>query len=303
MYDIIIIGAGPAGLTAALYAARAGKTALIIEKSTFGGQITYSPKIENYPGIPVMTGNEFADKMVDQVLSRGVEAEIGEVTGIEIKDNRIKTVKTSSGDFDGKAVIIAVGAKHRKTGAKGEEKFLGSGISFCAVCDGDFYAGKEVAVIGGGNSALQEAVLLSEKCKKVTMVQNLPYFTGEASTLGVLKSKPNVEFITSVTVDSFNGDENLKSITLLHSDGEKSELPVDGVFVAIGLAPENKAFEDVASLDKFGYFDSGEDCVTKTSGIFVAGDCRKKSIRQITTASADGSVAALAACNYTDLLV
>lgn len=297
MYDIIIIGAGPAGLTAALYARRAGKSVLVIEKSNFGGQITFSPKIENYPGIPVMSGNEFADKMTEQVLSHGAEVEIDEVISIESRDD-CKTVRTSMSSFDCKAVIIAIGVKHRKTGAKGEERFLGNGISFCAVCDGDFYAGKEVAVIGGGNSALQEAILLSEKCKKVTLVQNLPYFTGEESTLKILQSKDNVEFITSAVVDSFDGEEKLSSVTLLRDDGAKSALGVDGVFVAIGLLPENKAFENVIALDGYGYADSGEDCLTVTKGIFVAGDCRKKSIRQITTACADGSTAALAACNY-----
>lgn len=300
MYDIIIIGAGPAGLTAALYARRAGKTALIIEKSTFGGQITFSPKVENVPGTQAISGNAFADAMVEQVLSHGAEVELDEVTGIE-DNGTFKTVKTTGGSFDGKTVIIAVGVKHRMTGAPGEEKFLGDGISFCAVCDGDFYAGKEVAVIGGGNSALQEAVLLSEKCKKVTMVQNLAYFTGEAKTLEVLKSRPNVEFITSSVVDSFCGVDKLSSVTLRHDDGTTSSLYVDGVFVAIGLVPSNKAFENVCELDKHGYAASGEDCLTKTPGIFVAGDCRSKKIRQITTAAADGSVAALAACNFIDL--
>lgn len=300
MYDIIIIGAGPAGLTAALYARRAGKTALIIEKSTFGGQITFSPKVENVPGTQEISGNAFADAMVEQVLAHGAEVELDEVTGIEDK-GAFKTVKTTGGSFDGKTVIIAVGVKHRMTGAPGEEKFLGDGISFCAVCDGDFYAGKDVAVIGGGNSALQEAVLLSEKCRKVTMVQNLPYFTGEAKTLEVLQSRPNVEFITSAVVDSFCGDGKLSSVTLRHDDGTTSSLTVDGVFVAIGLIPSNKAFENVCELDKYGYAASGEDCLTKTPGIFVAGDCRGKKIRQITTAAADGSVAALAACNFIDL--
>lgn len=300
MYDIIIIGAGPAGLTAALYARRAGKTALIIEKSTFGGQITFSPKVENVPGTQEISGNAFADAMVEQVLAHGTEVELDEVTGIEDK-GAFKTVKTTGGSFDGKTVIIAVGVKHRMTGAPGEEKFLGDGISFCAVCDGDFYAGKDVAVIGGGNSALQEAVLLSEKCRKVTMVQNLPYFTGEAKTLEVLQSRPNVEFITSAVVDSFCGDGKLSSVTLRHDDGTTSSLTVDGVFVAIGLIPSNKAFENVCELDKYGYAASGEDCLTKTPGIFVAGDCRGKKIRQITTAAADGSVAALAACNFIDL--
>lgn len=300
MHDIIIIGAGPAGLTAALYALRAGKSVLIIEKSNFGGQVTFSPKIENFPGNIRMSGNEFADRFVEQVLEHGADIELDEVTGIEDR-GAVKFVRTTSGGFEGKAVIIAVGVKHRKTGAPGEEKFLGEGISFCAVCDGDFYAGKTVAVIGGGNSAMQEAILLSEKCKKVIMVQNLPTFTGEQKMLEILRSRTNVGLITSSVVESFEGEEKLSGVVIKNDSGEKTLLSVDGVFVAIGLVPSNDCFGDVCGLDKYGYFASGEDCLTKTPGVFVAGDCRSKRIRQITTAASDGSVAALAACGYIDL--
>lgn len=300
MHDIIIIGAGPAGLTAALYALRAGKTALILEKSSFGGQMTYSPKIENFPGTSQISGNELAEQLIDQVLSHGADIEPEEATGIEDLGGTKKVI-TTSGSYEGKAVIIAAGVKHRMTGAEGEEKFLGEGISFCAVCDGDFYSGKEVAVIGGGNSALQEAVLLSEKCKKVTLVQNLPYFTGEKRLLDVLSERKNVEYITGSTVRRFEGDGKLSAVIITDERGKELALSVDGVFVAIGLIPSNEIFSSVCGLDDRGYFDSGEDCKTKTPGIFVAGDCRRKNIRQITTACADGSVAALAACNFIDL--
>ncbi len=302
MYDIIIIGAGPAGLTAALYALRADKTVLVLEKGTFGGQITYSPQIENYPGFATMSGNEFADKLVDQVLSQGADIEMETVT--EIRDNgATKTVVTEDGEHEAKAVIIATGVKHRQTGLAKENEFVGEGVSYCAVCDGAFFKGQTVAVLGGGNSALQEAVLLSEGCKKVYVIQNLDFFTGEARLVEKLKEKDNVEFIMGTVITALKGDTTLNGLKLKkEADGSESDLEVDGLFVAIGLIPNNKAFADIAGLDEWGYIDSDESCVTKTAGVFVAGDCRKKQIRQITTAAADGSVAALAACRYIDSL-
>ncbi|MBP3696123.1 MAG: FAD-dependent oxidoreductase [Clostridia bacterium] len=302
MYDIIIIGAGPAGLTAALYALRADKTVLVLEKGTFGGQITYSPQIENYPGFATMSGNEFADKLVDQVLSQGADIEMETVT--EIRDNgATKTVVTEDGEHEAKAVIIATGVKHRQTGLAKENELVGEGISYCAVCDGAFFKGQTVAVLGGGNSALQEAVLLSEGCKKVYVIQNLDFFTGEARLVEKLKEKDNVEFIMGTVITELKGDTTLNGLKLKkEADGSESDLEVDGLFVAIGLIPNNTAFADIAGLDEWGYIDSDESCVTKTAGVFVAGDCRKKQIRQITTAAADGSVAALAACRYIDSL-
>lgn len=301
MYDIIIIGSGPAGLTAAIYARRAGKSVLVLEKAAFGGQITYSPKIENYPGYAQMSGNELADKMIDQALGLGADVGLEEV--LEIRDNgATKTVVTDDGEHECKTVIIATGVKHRMLGVEGEHDFVGDGISFCAVCDGAFYTGKEVAVIGGGNSALQEAVLLSETSKKVTVVQNLAFMTGEAKLVETLEARDNVEFIVSHVVDSIiaEGGE-FKGIVIKNADtGAITPLHCDGMFVAIGLIPANKPFESVAPLNEWGYFDSTEDCTTTTAGIFVAGDCRSKRIRQITTATADGAVAALAACRYID---
>ena len=304
MYDIIIVGAGPAGLTAAVYARRAEKSVLIIEKSTFGGQITYSPKIENYPAFKEIGGNELADLMVEQALEMGAEIELGTVCGVEPCGDGTKTVTTKEGDtYEAKAVILATGAKHRMLGVEGEDALVGNGISFCAVCDGAFYKGQDVAVIGGGNSALQEAVLLSDTAKTVTLVQNLDFFTGEASLLEILKKKSNVNYITGTTVKGFESENGLLTgLCLAKADGEESTLAVSGAFVAIGLAPDNKSFEDVTALNEWGYFDSGEDCRTCTEGIFVAGDCRQKKIRQITTATADGAVAALAACAYIDSL-
>ncbi len=300
MYDIIIIGAGPAGLTAALYALRANKTVLLIEKATFGGQISFSPKIENYPGYEAVSGIELADSFFEQVTAQGADFELEEATAI-IDNGSTKTVVTDCGEHEAKAVIIATGAKHRMLGAGNEENFAGNGISFCAVCDGAFYEGKEVIVVGGGNSALQEAILLSDLCSKVTVVQNLADFTGEKKLVDVLKSKPNTEFIFNTVIKEFFGEDELKGAKILNTEtNEEKDIFFDGAFVAIGLAPDNKAFENVAALDKFGYVDSDESCLTKTAGVFTAGDCRKKAIRQITTATADGAVAALAACRYID---
>lgn len=298
MYDIIIIGGGPAGLTAALYACRANKKTLVIEKETFGGQITFSPKVENIPGFISLTGNEFAEKLVEQVLEQGADVESCEA--IEIRDEEIKTVVTDDGEYQGKSVIIATGAKHRMLGLDGEERFVGEGISFCAVCDGAFYKNKTVAVVGGGNSALQEAILLSDTAKKVYVVQNLDFFTGEKKLVEQLEQLDNVEIILGVTVDSFVGDNELEGIVIKNSAGETRKLELDGLFVAIGLIPQNEAFKNVVKLDGRGYAEVDESCETETKGIFVAGDCRTKKIRQVTTAAADGAIAALSACDYVD---
>lgn len=298
MYDIIIIGGGPAGLTAALYACRANKKTLVIEKETFGGQITFSPKVENIPGFISLTGNEFAEKLVEQVLEQGADVESCEA--IEIREGEIKTVVTDDGEYQGKSVIIATGAKHRMLGIDGEERFVGEGISFCAVCDGAFYKNKTVAVVGGGNSALQEAILLSDTAKKVYVVQNLDFFTGEKKLVEQLEQLDNVEIILGVTVDSFVGDNELGGIVIKNSAGETRKLELDGLFVAIGLIPQNEAFKNVVKLDGRGYAEVDESCETETKGIFVAGDCRTKKIRQVTTAAADGAIAALAACDYVD---
>ena len=300
MYDIVIIGGGPAGMTAALYAARNGKSALVIEKAGFGGQITHSPKVENYPGTFSMSGNEFADAMLDQIMKQGAEIEFETVTGVR-DDGKTKTVLTEEGgEYEAKAVIIATGVKHRMLGLPGETELVGEGISFCAVCDGDFYAGKTVCVAGGGNSALQEVILLSEKCREVILLQDLPRFTGEERLQEVLFARDNVRGIVNTIIEALvteNGE--LRGVEICdRTSGEKQTVGCDGLFVAIGLIPENEPYKDLADLNAWGYFDSDESCVTKTPGVFVAGDCRAKQVRQLTTASADGATAALAACRY-----
>ena len=298
MYDIIIIGGGPAGLTAAVYARRADKSVLVIDKATFGGQITFSPRVENIPGFVSLSGNEYAEKLVDQVMTAGADIEICEVTAI--KDGKVKTVVTDDGEFEAKAVIISTGAKHRLLGLDGEESFIGNGISFCAVCDGAFYKDKEVAVIGGGNSALQEALLLSEQCKKVTIVQNLDFLTGEKKLIDQVGEKENISVILGTVVDSIIGENQFSGIRIKDDSGNISELFVDGMFVAIGLVPQNDFVLDLVDLDERGYVKSDENALTNASGIFVAGDCRTKKIRQVATACADGAVAALAACDFID---
>lgn len=298
MYDIIIIGAGPAGLTAAVYARRAEKSVLILEKGVFGGQMTFSPKIENYPGFNEISGNALAEKMIEQALNLGAEIDMGEVTHAELA-GETKKVYTEDGMFEAKAVIFATGAEHRKLGLAREDALIGSGISFCAVCDGAFFSGEDVAVIGGGNSALQEALLLSETAKSVTVVQNLQTLTGEMSLQSRLAEKSNVKIITDSVVSAYLGENEIEGLLIRNTaTGSESRLECKGVFVAIGLVPSTDGFSDELKLDSLGYVISDESCTTDTPGVFVAGDCRTKSTRQITTASADGAVAALAACRY-----
>ena len=302
VYDIVIVGGGPAGLTAAIYGLRAGKTVLVIEKNGFGGQIAYSPKVENIPGTKVISGAEFADHLTDQTMALGADMELEKVIRVE-KINDGFTVHTEEGSaFYGKTVILAVGVKHRTLGLPGEEELIGNGISFCAVCDGAFYAGQDVAMIGGGNSALQEALLLSEVCKKVTVVQNLAGFTGEKKLADALMQKENVTAYFNTVVAGYETTDGALTGLKLHNDqtGEEFGISVDGAFLAVGLMPENDPFAEHADLNNWGYFDSAEDCRTKTEGLFVAGDCRSKYIRQVVTASADGAIAAMAACRYLD---
>jgi len=299
MTDILIIGGGPAGLTAAVYALRAGKTVLVLEKEAAGGQITFSPRVENIPGFVSLSGNEFAEKLVDQALSQGAEIEFGEAVKIADCGDH-KEVFTEDGKYEAKAVIIASGAKHRLLGLPREEEFIGSGISFCAVCDGAFYEGQTVGIVGGGNTALQEAVLLADVAGKLYVFQDLPVLTGEKKLQDELFTKKNVEVICGVRVEELLGEEELSGVKIRKADGSSEEYSLDGLFVAIGLVPQNENFAGIIGLDERGYADSGEDCATKTPGIFVAGDCRRKRIRQVTTAAADGAVAALQAVNFVD---
>ena len=297
MYDIIIIGGGPAGLTAATYARRAGRSVLVIEKHAFGGQITWSPKVENFPSVLSISGTELGDRLLEQAMEHGAEVELDEVTGVSL-DGDIKRVHTESGaEFECRALIIATGARPRMLGIEREDELVGSGVCYCAVCDGAFYKGHPVAVNGGGNSALQDALLLSEKCSRVYLIHRRSSFRGEARLVEALRERENVEFVLNASIVGLTGGGELEGV-VVEQDGARREIPVDGLFVAIGHAPDNGVFAPLMDLTESGYADAGEDCTTRTPGVFVAGDCRRKSVRQLTTAMADGSAAALAACDY-----
>ena len=299
IYDILIIGGGPAGLTAATYGCRAGKSVLVLEKETFGGQITWSPKVENFPGFVSISGAELGDRFMEQAMEQGAGVELEEAVSVRAEGD-VKTVRCVSGaEFRGRSLIIAAGAKPRMLGIEREAELVGSGVCYCAVCDGAFYKGKAVAVNGGGNSALQDALLLSEKCSKVYLIHRRDSFRGEAKLVEALRQRENLEFIMNSSITALLGEDELRGIVV--KTGEESrELPVEGLFVAIGHAPDLGAFGPLIELDGRGYAVSGEDCLTRSPGVFVAGDCRRKTVRQLTTAVADGSAAALAACAWLD---
>lgn len=300
IYDILIVGGGPAGLCAALYARRAGKTALVIEKNTFGGQITWSPRVENFPTERSISGLALADKMLDQAMGQGADIELDEVVSAEKKDG-LFYIKTAFGsEFCGKAIIIATGAEPRRLGLDNEEKFIGQGISFCAVCDGEFYKDKVVAVVGGGNTALQETLYLSDICRRVYLIHRRDEFRADKALCDVLPQKNNVETVLNSFVAEILGDTKIEGVKLENKSGEEREISLDGLFIAVGHKPENQAFAHLVPLDDSGYADVGESCEAHMDGVFVAGDCRKKSVRQLTTAVSDGAVAALAACAYID---
>lgn len=302
MHDIVIIGAGPAGLTAAIYALRANKSVLVLEKESFGGQITYSPKVENYPGFNEISGAELGEKLVDQALNLGAEIELDTVVAIK-NPGSYKIVQCEHGEYQAKAVIIAAGSHHRQLGLAREDEFTGNGVSYCALCDGAFYKDRAIAVIGGGNTALQDAVLMADQCSKVTIIQNLGFCTGEERLLEILKGKKNVEFLYNTVVEELEGEEQLSSIMLRDLEHEKTyRFTVDGIFVAIGQQPENKAFESVCKLDEQGFIIADESTVTSTPGIYAAGDCRTKKVRQVVTATGDGATAAMNACRFVETL-
>ncbi len=298
MYDIGIIGGGTAGMTAAIYGQRAGKRTVIIEAMNYGGQITVSPKVENYPGIASVSGAEFSMNLLDQAMKLGAETELEQVTGIREEDG-IKVIETEGKEYPCRTVIIATGVTHRHLGLDREEALLGAGVSYCATCDGAFFKGKDVAVIGGGNTALQDAEFLSNYCNKVYLVHRRDEFRGEAGLVEPLKRKENVEFVLSATVKELVGQTVVEGLILNNKKtGEDFQISVSGVFAAIGQVPENQAFAGLVRLDDSGFIAASEDCVTSCPGIFAAGDCRTKEVRQLTTAAADGAVAALAACKY-----
>lgn len=293
-YDIIIIGAGPAGLTSAIYACRASKKTLILEAKNYGGQIITAKDIENYPATPHISGFDLATQMYTQALELGADVKFETVLDIS-SDKRVLTNKAT---YQTKAIIVATGSDYRKLGLDNEERLTGKGVSYCATCDGNFFRGKEVAVTGGGNSALEDALYLSDLCSKVYLIHRRDEFRGDAATLNKIKSKENIEIILNTNVTKINGDDFLSSIEITDNDKNTKELKISGLFVAVGRIPYNENFGKTIELDENGYAVSGEDCKTNVPGIFVAGDFRTKTLRQLVTATGDGAVAAVNAIAY-----
>ncbi|RHR74221.1 thioredoxin-disulfide reductase [Eubacterium sp. AF15-50] len=298
MYDVIVIGAGTAGMTAGIYARRAGKKVLIIEGKNYGGQIINTPEVENYPGISKVSGFTFANNLYNQTRELGTEFKFEEV--IKIQNNSgYKVVVTNKTKYQGKTVIIATGAKNRPLGVNNEDKLTGAGVSYCATCDGAFFRGKDVAVVGGGNTALEDALFLSDYCNLVYVVHRRNEFRGEKGLTDILKEKGNVKFVFDSVVKSIKGEQSVEGLEILNvKKNTLSEIKVQGAFIAIGQMPDNEKFSDMVELDGKGYIKADETCTTNTEGVFVAGDCRTKQVRQLTTAASDGAVAALAACSY-----
>lgn len=298
MYDILIIGAGPAGLAAAIYGQRAGKKTVLIEKMTYGGQILNTPEVENYPGVKTVSGFELATNLYEQAEALGAEIRYENVTGIEDL-GKCKKVKTTEGEYETKTVIIATGAKNRPLGIDKEDEYVGAGISYCATCDGNFFRGRDVAVVGGGNTALEDAEVLAGIANKVYLVHRRDEFRGDQTNVNRLTAKENVELVLNSVPLELLGDGVISGLKVKNKITEEERvLDVQGIFVAIGQMPDNKIFENVVALDDKGYVNAGEDCKTNTPGIFTAGDCRHKKVRQIATATADGAVAALEAIEY-----
>lgn len=301
MYDIIIVGAGPAGLTAAIYAKRASKSVLVLEAKTYGGQIINTPDIENYPVAAHISGFDFATKIYEQALALGAEVKIEKV--VNLKDlGDVKEVETDKGSYQAKAVILATGSENRKLGVDGEDELIGRGISYCATCDGAFYRNKTVAVVGGGNTALEDALYLADIAEKVYLIHRRDEFRGEDANVKALKARANVEFVLNSQVTKLNAQKRLESIEVLNKNGESRTIEVRGLFVAVGRIPENQNFAQLINVDNAGYIISGEDCLTNVKGVFVAGDNRTKNVRQLVTATADGAVAVAEAVKYLNSL-
>ena len=300
MTDILIIGGGIAGLTAALYSLRAGKSVLVIEKATFGGQITSSPRVDNYPGLPAVSGNELADAILNQVLELGGEVEMEEIAALRKTENGF-AVDTGKKTFEGKAVILATGARHRPLGLPREEELVGRGVSYCALCDGAFHKDEDVAVVGGGNSAVQAAVVLSDICKSVTVIQEFDHFTCDKREYEAMHAQKNIREMLSAKVTAFEGEDRLRGIEVTDQvTGEKRALPVTGLFITIGRIPDTEPFRSLVDCDENGFFITDDGCAASVPGVWAAGDCRQKAVRQLTTAAADGTIAAINACRYVD---
>lgn len=301
MTDICIVGGGPAGLTAALYALRAGKEVLVIEENSYGGQIINTPEIENYPAIDNISGFDFATSLYNQCIKFGMKIQYDKINNITKKQDAFLLDGTMS-SYEAKTVIIATGVKRRKLGVDGEERLIGRGVSYCATCDGAFFKGKDVAVLGGGNTALSEAQFLSNYCNKVYLIHRRDTFRGEKSKLDLLYSKDNVIVITDAIIQSIKGDNLVEGLCYFDKkNAEEKSINVSGIFVAVGQSPDVYFLKELIDLDESGYINTGEQCESNMPGLFVAGDCRKKEVRQLTTATSDGTIAAIKACEFIDL--
>lgn len=301
MYDIIVIGGGVAGMTAALYGLRNNKRVLLIEGHSIGGQIAESPKVENFPSIKKISGEKLSSDLFEQITELGVEFEFDNIKSIN-KENDIFYISGEFNSYEGKSVVIATGVKHRKLNLPKEEEFIGKGVYYCAICDGPFYAGKEVTLIGDGNTALQYALLLSDICSKVNLVIMFDKFFGDEALVKIVEKRENINIIKNSKTVELIGENSLTAIKFERSDKSTFVIENEALFVAIGQIPDNKKFENLVTLDKNGFFDVDETTITKTEGLFVAGDCRKKDVRQVATAIADGANAATKACLYLNKL-
>ena len=297
-YDIVIVGAGPAGLTAAIYARRASKTVLVLEAKAWGGQIINTPDIENYPVVAHISGADFANELYNQALALGAEVKLEKVIGVEDL-GKIKKVRSTLAEYEAGAVILATGSENRKLGLDREQELTGRGVSYCATCDGNFFRNKDVAVVGGGNTALEDALYLADLANKVYLIHRRDAFRGEETTVDRLRQRENVEIIYNATVTALLGEKRLSGIEVTDKiTGGKRSIEVKGLFVAVGRIPENESFSALIDLDPAGYAVAVENCRTKVPGVFVAGDNRTKEVRQLVTAAADGAVAATEAVKY-----
>lgn len=301
MFDVIVAGGGPAGLTAALYAARAGRSVLMLDPNAPGGQINYSPLVENFPGLPKMSGARFAETLTAQVEELGVQMDYAAVLGFTPEAEGFR-VDTDDGPRAGRALVLAPGASHRKLGLEGEDELVGQGVSYCAVCDGPFYQGGRAAVVGGGDAALQDALFLAGLCREVVLIHRREQFRGEASLADRVRRQENIRLMLGWTPEALLREEGaFRGLRLRRAEsGERTDLKVDGVFVAVGQQPGTGPFAGLVEVDDRGYFRAGEDCRTRLPGVFAAGDCRAKEVRQLTTAVGDGAVAGLAAARFAE---
>ncbi|MCR5175035.1 MAG: FAD-dependent oxidoreductase [Oscillospiraceae bacterium] len=298
MYDIIVIGGGPAGMTAAIYARRAAKSVLVLEAVACGGQIINTPDIENYPVEAHISGFDFSNRVHQQAKDLGAEFIFEKAVGIR-EENGSKTVVTAKNTYQAKAVILATGSENRKLGLEDEDRLTGRGISYCATCDGNFYRNKTVAVVGGGNTALEDALYLADLAKQVYLIHRRDSFRGEEASASRLKERENVEIIYNANVTRLLSEKRLKAIEVTDKyDGSVRTIELNGLFIAVGRVPENQNFASLVDLDDAGYVIAGEDCRTNADGIFVAGDNRTKLLRQLVTATADGAMAATEAVKY-----